>query len=244
MGGHSAGALGNGGPAVADTVVWYKHPYPRKANPFMSADKSSSWSYAEDLPAEDDVMLRARERSFELGVTPVSPGVGAVLTVLAAASKAQTVVEVGSGAGVSGVCLLRGLSPQAVLTTIDVDVEHLKAAREAFLESGSPANRTRTISGRAADVLPRLTDSAYDLVFIDADKPNFPKYVEQAIRLLKSGGTLVINDALDKDRVSNPAARDATTVVLRQIGKAIRDDERLASAMLPTGDGLLVAVKK
>ncbi|MBB6403812.1 O-methyltransferase [Arthrobacter sp. AZCC_0090] len=210
----------------------------------MSADKSTSWSYAEDLPAEDDVLLRARERSFELGVSPVSPGVGAVLTVLAAASKAQTVVEVGSGAGVSGVCLLRGLSPQAVLTTIDVDVEHLKAAREAFLESGSPANRTRTISGRAADVLPRLTDSAYDLVFIDADKPNFPGYVEQAIRLLKSGGTLVINDALDKDKVSNPAARDSTTVVLRQIGKAIRDDERLSSAMLPTGDGLLVAVKK
>jgi predicted O-methyltransferase YrrM len=81
-------------------------------------------------------------------------------------------------------------------------------------------------------------------VFIDADKPNFPGYVEQAIRLLKSGGTLVINDALDKDRVSNPAARDSTTVVLRQIGKAIRDDERLSSAMLPTGDGLLVAVKK
>jgi len=113
----------------------------------MSADKSTSWSYAEDLPAEDDVLLRARERSFELGVKPISPGVGAVLTVLAAASKAQTVVEVGSGAGVSGVCLLRGLGPQAVLTTIDVDVEHLKAAREAFLESGSPANRTRTISG-------------------------------------------------------------------------------------------------
>lgn len=210
----------------------------------MSADKSTSWSYAEDLPAEDDVLLRARERSYELGINPVSPGVGAVLTVLAAASKAHTVVEVGSGAGVSGVCLLRGLSPQAVLTTIDVDVEHLKAAREAFLESGSPANRTRTISGRAADVLPRLTDSAYDLVFIDADKPNFPTYVEQAIRLLKRGGTLVINDALDKDRVSNPAARDTTTVVLRQIGKAVRDDERLSSAMLPTGDGLLVAVKK
>jgi len=93
-------------------------------------------------------------------------------------------------------------------------------------------------------VLPRLTDSAYDLVFIDADKANFPVYVEQAVRLLKRGGTLVVNDALDKDRVSNPAARDATTVVLRQVGKAIRDDERLASAILPTGDGLLVAVKK
>ena len=65
----------------------------------MSADKSTSWSYAEDLPAEDEVLLRARERSFELGVTPIGRGVGAVLTVLAAASKAQTAVEIGTGAG-------------------------------------------------------------------------------------------------------------------------------------------------
>ena len=189
-------------------------------------------------------MLRARERSFELGVTPIGPGVGAVLTVLAAASKAQTAVEIGTGAGVSGVCLLRGLGPQSVLTTIDVDVEHLRAAREAFSEAGSPANRTRTISGRAGDVLPRLTDRAYDLVFIDADKPGLPGYVEQAIRLLKPAGLLIINDALDKDKVANPANREANTVVLRQVSKAIRDDDRLASAMLPTGDGLLVAVKK
>jgi hypothetical protein len=104
----------------------------------MSADKSTSWSYAEDLPAEDEVLIHARERSFELGVTPIGPGVGAVLTVLAAASKAQTAVEIGTGAGVSGVCILRGLGPNAVLTTIDVDVEHLKAAREAFQEAGQP----------------------------------------------------------------------------------------------------------
>jgi predicted O-methyltransferase YrrM len=81
-------------------------------------------------------------------------------------------------------------------------------------------------------------------VFIDADKPNYPSYVEQAIRLLKSGGLLVVNDALDQDRVANPAAREATTAVLRLVGKSIRDDDRLASAMLPTGDGLLIAVKK
>ncbi|MFI5084948.1 MAG: O-methyltransferase [Actinomycetales bacterium] len=210
----------------------------------MSADKSTSWSYSEGLPIEDEVLLRARGRSHELGVFPVSPGVGAVLTVLAAASKAQTVVEIGTGAGVSGVCLLRGLVPGAVLTTIDVDVDHLKAAREAFTEAGSAANRTRTISGRAADVLPRLTDAAYDLVFVDADKPSFPAYLEQAVRLLKRGGLLVINDALDKDRVSDPAIREASTVTLRQVGKSVREDERLSSALLPTGEGLLLAVKR
>ena len=131
-----------------------------------------------------------------------------------------------------------------MLTTIDVDVEHLKAAREAFSEAGSPANRTRTISGRAGDVLPRLTDSAYDLVFIDADKPGLPGYVEQAIRLLKSGGLLIINDALDKDRVANPAAREPPPWCSARWARQSATTTGWPSAMLPTGDGLLVAVKK
>lgn len=210
----------------------------------MSADKSASWSFTEGLPTEDEVLLRARERSQELGVTPVSTGTAAALTVLAAGSKAHTVVEIGSGAGVSGVCLLRGLNSQSVLTTIDSDVDHLRAAREAFSEAGIPGNRTRTISGRAADVLPRLTDAAYDLVFIDADKPSFPAYVDQAIRLLKPGGLLIINDALDHDKVSNPTIRDSTTNLLRQVGRTIRENEFLVSALLPTGTGLLLAVKQ
>ncbi len=210
----------------------------------MSADKQTSWSYTEGLPTEDEVLLRARERSYELGVATVSPGVAAALTVLAAGSKAHTVVEIGSGAGVSGVCLLRGLPANAVLTTIDSDVDHLRAAREAYAEAGIPGNRTRTISGRAADVLPRLTDGAYDLVFVDADKPSYPLYVERAVRLLKSGGMLIINDALDKDRVSDPAIREETTNTLRQVGKSVRENEDLISTVLPTGDGLLLAVKR
>jgi predicted O-methyltransferase YrrM len=210
----------------------------------MSADKQTSWSYTEGLPTEDEVLLRARERSYELGVATVSPGVAATLTVLAAGSKAHTVVEIGSGAGVSGVCLLRGLPANAVLTTIDSDVDHLRAAREAYAEAGIASNRTRTISGRAADVLPRLTDGAYDLVFVDADKPSYPLYVERAVRLLKSGGMLIINDALDKDRVSDPAIREETTNTLRQVGKSVRENEDLISTVLPTGDGLLLAVKR
>ena len=209
----------------------------------MSADKQSTWSYTEALPFEDEVLLRARERSHELGVAPVSTGVGAALTVLAASSKAQTVVEIGTGAGVSGVCLLRGLGPGSVLTTIDSDVDHLRAARQAYSEAGVPGNRTRTISGRAAQVLPRLTDSAYDLVFIDADKPSFVLYAEQAVRLLKPGGLLIINGALDNGRVADPAAREPLTATMRQVGRLIRDNDSLVSSLLPTGDGLQLAVK-
>jgi predicted O-methyltransferase YrrM len=130
-----------------------------------------------------------------------------------------------------------------VLTTIDSDVDHLRAARQAYSEAGIPGNRTRTISGRAAQVLPRLTDNAYDLVFIDADKPSFLLYTEQAVRLLKPGGLMIINGALDNGRVADPAARDQLTVTMRQVGRFIRDNDSLVSALLPTGDGLQLAVK-
>ncbi|GAB4099909.1 O-methyltransferase [Sinomonas halotolerans] len=210
----------------------------------MSSEKSSSWSYTEGFASEDEVLARARERSFDLGITPVSTGVGAALTVLAAASKAHTAVEVGTGAGVSGLCLLRGLAQTAVLTTIDRDVEHLKAARTAFAEDRVAPNRVRAISGRAADVLPRLTDQAYDLVLLDADKAGVPAYAEQSVRLLRPGGLLVVNDALDRDRVSNPAQRDPITAALRSLHRDLRSDDRLAVSILPSGDGLLLAVRR
>ncbi len=120
---------------------------------------------------------------------------------------------------------------------------HLRAARLAYSDAGIPGNRTRTISGRAAQVLPRLTDNAYDLVFIDADKPSFLLYAEQAVRLLKAGGLMIINGALDNGRVADPAAREPLTVTMRQVGRFIRDNESLVSSLLPTGDGLQLAVK-
>lgn len=209
----------------------------------MSAEKST-WSYVEGLPVDDEILLRVRERSRNLGARAISPATGALLSVLAATSKAQTAVEIGTGAGISGVYLLRGLSRSAVLTSIDVDVEHLHAAREAFAEAGFPSNRTRTISGRASDVLPRLTDHAYDLVFVNGDKQHYPEYVKQAFRLLKPGGLMVLNDALDSGKVAEPAIREPNTRILRQISKDIREDEGMVSSVLPTGSGVLLAVKR
>ena len=207
-------------------------------------DKSTSWAYAEGLAVEDTVVARARERSLDLGVSPVSPGVGALLTVLAATSKAHAVVEVGTGAGVSGVCLLRGLRTGSTFTTIDTDVEHLKAARQAFAEAGFPASRVRTIPGRAGAVLPRLNDGAYDLVFVDADRPGTPSYADEAVRLLRPGGLLVINDALGTDQAANPAQRGPAAMQLRELHVRLREDERLSTALLPAGEGLFLASRR
>ncbi|WP_123372664.1 O-methyltransferase [Cellulomonas sp. PhB150] len=210
----------------------------------MSSDKASSWVYCEEFVPEDDVLLRARERAGQLGCTPVTAGTGAALSVLAATAGARAVVEVGTGAGVSSLYLLRGMPEDGVLTTIDLEVEHQRAAKDAFTEAGLRPARTRTISGRALDVLPRLTDGVYDLVFVDADKESAAAYVEQAVRLLRPGGVLAVSGALWHDRVADPARRDETTTAVRELGRTVRADERLLPALLPTGDGLLVAVKR
>jgi predicted O-methyltransferase YrrM len=136
------------------------------------------------------------------------------------------------------------MRPDGVLTTIDVEPEHHRAAREAYAEAGVPSNRVRLISGRALEVLPRLTDGAYDLVFCDADKREYPDYLEQALRLLRPGGVVVFDNALWHGRVADPSQRDEETMAIRGLGTSVRDDDRLVSAMLAAGDGLLVAVKR
>ncbi|GAB3679052.1 O-methyltransferase [Angustibacter aerolatus] len=190
------------------------------------------------------MLERARGRGVELGCTPVGQGAGAALRLLAATLPARSVVEIGTGAGVSGVWLLRGMPSDGVLTTIDVEPEHQRAAREAYAEAGVAPNRTRVIAGRALDVLPRLTDGAYDLVLCDAATAEVDDYLDQALRLLRPGGAVAVAGALRGDRVADPAQRDEATTTIRELGKRVRDDERLVPAMLPVSDGLLVAVRR
>lgn len=210
----------------------------------ISGNLQSSWTYAEEFVPEDDVLTTARAKGTELGCVPVLPGAGAALRLIAATLGARSVVEIGTGAGVGSIWLLRGMRPDGVLTTIDVEPEHHRAARETFAEAGIPSNRVRLISGRALEVLPRLTDTAYDVVFCDGDKKEYAGYLEQALRLLRPGGAVVFDNALWHHRVADPTQRDEDTTAIRELGRAVREDERLVSAMLAAGDGLLVAVKK
>jgi predicted O-methyltransferase YrrM len=211
------------------------------ADPYLSV---SSLSYAENFIAEDEVTTAARARGDELGCVPIGPAGGAVLRMLANLVSAKAVVELGTGAGVSGLWLLGGMRPDGVLTTVDTEGEHQRAAKQAFTDAGIAGTRYRLINGTAAEVLPRLTDGAYDMVYVDADKTGYGEYFEQAVRLLRSGGVVAFDNALWHDRVADPGRRDDDTIALRELGKAVRDDERLVPALLPVGDGLLVAAKR
>ncbi|HEX2894205.1 MAG TPA: O-methyltransferase [Marmoricola sp.] len=209
----------------------------------VTAPKPASWTHSEEYVAEDAVLANARARAEEVGVVPIGPGAGAALRFLAAVLDARAVVEIGTGTGVSGLWMLRGMRNDGVLTSVDTEAEHQRLAKETFREAGIPSQRARLIPGAALEVLPRLTDGHYDLVFADGDKQEYPEYLAEALRLLRPGGVVAFDNALWHDRVADPAQRDPDTVAIRELGRAIAEDDDLIPVLLPVGDGLLLAKK-
>jgi predicted O-methyltransferase YrrM len=200
--------------------------------------------YVDGYLTENEGLTSARARARESGCPSVDNATGAALRFLAATLQAKVVVEVGTGVGVSGLCLLSGMAADGVLTSIDIEPEYQRAARRAFTEAGTAPGRMRLIMGQALDVLPRLTDGGYDMVFFDATKTEYPLYHEQGVRLLRAGGVIAFADVLGPTRTPEAGRRDQETVALREVAKAVRDDDRLVPLLLPVGDGLLVAAKK
>lgn len=169
---------------------------------------------------------------------------GAALRFVAAAIGARAAVEIGTGCGTSGIYLLRGMRPGAVLTSVDIEPEHHRLARAAFTAAGFPSGRYRLITGRALEVLPRLADGAYDLVFCDADRREYPEYLMAALRLLKPGGIVAFNNAIWPDAGSDSAHRDARVMALGELADLMFDDAATVPVLLPISGGLLLAVRR
>lgn len=209
----------------------------------IGTDRIQSWAYAEEFAAPQDEALQfAAARAQELGLDSLSPATGSTLRMITALLAARAVVEVNTGTGASGLWLLAGMHPEGILTTIDEEVEHHRHAKKAFSLAGVAATRTRTISGRAYEVLPRLADSAYDAVYVDAMATEATDYTEHAMRLLRPGGALIIANSLWRGRVADPTRRDEQTVAMRELSKNLREDH--LTALLPVGEGLTVALRR
>ncbi len=202
------------------------------------AEKDLSWKFAEEFVVEPELIATARAHSLEHGVDPISPAQGAQLAVIAAATNAKSIIEIGTGFGVSGLWMFTG-APAAALTSIDLEVEFQQSAKRAFADFGIPANRARLIAGRALEVLPRMNEASYDLVLVDADAGSIIEYVEHALRLVRVGGTVLIPHALWRGRVADPAQRDDTVTDFRTLLKEIAESPAVLSALSLAGDGLL-----
>lgn len=216
---------------------------PGRLEAAISSDDATR-AFIDEYHTEDEHLEAARSRADEIGLTAVAPSTGAVLRWLCQLTEARTVAEIGSGAGVSGLWMLGGMAVDGVLTTVDEDSESTRAARRAFGDAGIPTQRVRLIAGRPLDVLPRLADAAYDLVFVNGDVREYAQYLEEALRLLRPRGIVAFEHALADGKVPDPAQRDAATVAARLVVTAASHDERIHPLVLPMGDGLLVAQKR
>ncbi len=195
---------------------------------------SDQWNYSQSFITEDSNLIKARDKSKELGLSAIGQGVGSLLKFLASTIDASNVVEIGTGTGVSGLWLFRGMNSAGVLTSIDSDQERQRAAKEIFSDAGIASNKIRLIAGRAIEVVAKLTDNAYDLMFISGDKLEYETLLDQSLRLLRPGGILVFNNILDD---SNSADNEA----VKAVSEKIKDDSRLVSVMLPSGSGIIAS---
>ncbi|MDH6141753.1 putative O-methyltransferase YrrM [Kitasatospora sp. GP30] len=199
---------------------------------------------ADTYVGEDAVLTYARSQAARTGITSVSPSGGACLRLLAATLGAKAVAEIGTGTGVSGLYLLRGMRADGILTTVDPEPIRQDLAREAYLAAGFAANRARFIPGRALEVLPRLADGQYDLVFCDGDAAESYSYLAESLRLLRPGGVVCFEGVFQQGRLTDPALDDPETGAMRELVQAVRESDLLLPALLPISDGLLCAVKR
>lgn len=199
--------------------------------------------YLERLLPPRDALLAEMEALAKAEDIPISdPEVGRLLTVMVRSSGARSIVEVGTAIGYGALCLARG-APEARIVSIDVDPERLAAAR-SYLERGGVAERVELIQGEALEVIPTLA-KPIDLVYVDAVKTEYRRYLDGLLPKLSLGGTLIFDNLLWKGRVAEPPEEeeDEEAEALRAFNGYLMSHPQLASVVLPLGDGVGLASK-
>jgi len=199
-------------------------------------------AFAESYAHEDYFMQLARNNGVEVGVIDPTAAVGNFLKFATELTGAKSVVEIGTNSGVGSLLVLQALGNDGVLTTIDAEREHSKIARTVFEEADIPATKYRIITGNLIDVVGKLADNSYELV-ITRDAMDLFEIVQESFRLLKSGGLLIIDQALSGGKVADTTQRDPESIARRDAIKVIKEDARWSSSVIPIGAGILLAHK-
>jgi len=192
---------------------------------------------------EDAVLREARERSLKAGLPEIQVGpMDALhLEVIARAAGARKAVEIGTLGGYSGIVLARALGEGGLLHTFELEARHAEVARESFRRAGV-LDRVRIHVGSALERLPDCEgDGPFDLVFIDADKESYPAYLDWAARHLRVGGTVLGDNAFAFGELAD--GRGAGPVAMRRFNEELAKGGRFRATVLPTGEGLAMAVK-
>jgi predicted O-methyltransferase YrrM len=167
---------------------------------------------------------------------------GRVLSMLTQLLKPMRILEIGTYTGYSALCLAEGLSSEGKLITIDVN-EELEPRVRGYFEASAYAQQIDYRIGNAAQLIPTL-QYTFDLIFIDADKQQYPLYYEQALEKLKPGGFILIDNVLWSGKVLDTQHQDKDSVLLRELNLKISQDERVEKVLVPIRDGLYLIRKK
>ena len=202
--------------------------------------------YISSLFAEEDPSLQqAREKSPQRGLPSISikPEEGRFLQFLVRGCGARKAVEIGTLGGYSGIWIARGLLPGGVLFTLDKEPRHARVAEEHFAAAGlSEVIQIRI--GDAHQLLLEITDQGpFDFVFIDADKPGYPKYFDWALENIRLGGIIAAHNAFRGGSVAGLREDDDQSELMRQFNQQVASQPRLVSTIYPAGDGTLISVK-
>jgi predicted O-methyltransferase YrrM len=167
---------------------------------------------------------------------------GRVLSMLSKLLRPQSILEIGTYTGYSALCLAEGLRPEGHLLTIDIN-EELETRVRGYFEASEFAAQIEYIIGNAAQIIPTISTN-FDLIFIDADKQQYPLYYEQALEKLNSGGFILIDNVLWSGKVIDDSHQDKDSVLLRELNLKISQDPRVEKVLLPIRDGLYLIRKR
>lgn len=205
------------------------------------------------LLAPDAVFERILQRTQTAGLPAiaVSPLQGAFLNILASAVGARRILEIGALGGYSTVWLARALPPEGVIITLDIDPRSVEAVKESAIDAGV-GSLVRIIEGPAAASLEAMIDSvepAFDLIFIDADKTGYPRYLELCLELARPGAIIIADNVVRKGDVADPQTGDAAALGVRKYLEAAGASSRFLTTVLQTvgakgHDGFAISLVK
>lgn len=168
---------------------------------------------------------------------------GRLLSMLSKMIRPKHILEIGTYTGYSAICLAEGLTPGGKLITIDINPEHEDTIYKFITDAGLQ-NTIQFIVGDAVNIIKTLPQH-FDLIFIDADKPNYPKYYELALEKLNPGGFILVDNVLWSGKVTQPDSlvKDKDTQVLHAFNQLVYNDTRTEKIILPIRDGLTLIKK-
>ena len=192
-----------------------------------------------------DTLVKETKALGEVAIMQIAPEQGQLLEIIVKISKAKRCLEIGRFTGLSTLCMAKGLPEDGKIIAVDNSDEFLSLANK-FWEQANVLDKIESVIGQGVEVMQSYIDRqfSFDLIFIDADKNNYPHYYELSLELLPSNGIIIIDNMLWGGDVADLSNNDTQTETIKSLNEKIQKDERVDFSLLPIADGLSFIRKK